>query len=85
MGRCNTRIPNSLGLIACLLSIAATSAWSLPVYSEEGAVPTYSDQIQPILIKYCTGCHNADDREGDFSLETFADLEQGLKAAEGDL
>lgn len=79
MGRCNTRIRNGLGLIACLLSLAATSAWSLPIYAKEGAVPTYSDQVQPILIKYCTGCHNADDREGDFSLETFADLEQGLE------
>lgn len=40
-------------------------------------VPDYATQIAPIFRKYCTGCHNADDRDGDLSLESFADMQQG--------
>jgi WD40 repeat protein len=39
--------------------------------------PDYSKQIAPIFRKYCTSCHNADDRDGDLSLESFADLQKG--------
>ncbi len=39
--------------------------------------PDYNKQIAPLLNKYCAGCHNAEDREGDFSLETFAQLQEG--------
>lgn len=41
----------------------------------------YSEQIAPLLTKYCGGCHNDDDSEGDFSLETYAGLQRGT--AEG--
>ncbi len=41
----------------------------------------YSKQIAPLLTKYCGGCHNDDDSEGDFSLETYAALQRGT--AEG--
>lgn len=37
----------------------------------------YSQHIAPLLKKYCIGCHNPDDRNGDLSLESFADLQQG--------
>jgi WD40 repeat protein len=47
--------------------------------AEDDAGVNFADHIQPILTKYCSGCHNNDDREGDFSLETFADLTQGLE------
>ncbi len=41
------------------------------------AGPDYQRQIEPILTKFCAGCHNAQDREGDLSVESFADLQQG--------
>jgi WD40 repeat protein len=37
----------------------------------------YERDIAPILRTYCAGCHNDADREGDFSLETFAALRTG--------
>ncbi len=39
--------------------------------------PDYAKQVAPILTKYCAGCHNADDREGELSVESYADLQQG--------
>lgn len=44
--------------------------------------PDYSKQIQPLLTKYCTSCHNNDDREGKLSLESYdALLKGGAKGA----
>jgi len=37
----------------------------------------YTTQIAPILTKYCVSCHNQADHEGEFSVETFGDLQQG--------
>ena len=37
----------------------------------------YSAQIAPVFKKYCAGCHNDDDREGKFSLESYAALQRG--------
>ena len=33
--------------------------------------PDYTKDITPILRKYCAGCHNAEDRDGKFSVESF--------------
>ncbi|MDA1015402.1 MAG: hypothetical protein O3A00_13245, partial [Planctomycetota bacterium] len=41
--------------------------------------PDFNRQIAPLLKKYCVGCHNADDREGKLSLESFGDLQRGGK------
>ena len=38
--------------------------------------PSYSEQVQPFLTKYCVRCHNTDTTKGGVSLETFADLQQ---------
>ncbi len=48
-----------------------------------GAEPTVADetvayeQVAPIFKKYCVGCHNLDDHEGELSLESFADIQKG--------
>jgi len=39
--------------------------------------PGYSAQIRPLLVKYCTGCHNNDDLEGELSLESFVAMQKG--------
>jgi Planctomycete cytochrome C/WD domain, G-beta repeat len=39
--------------------------------------PVFERDIAPILRSYCAGCHNDRDAEGDFSLETFAQLQKG--------
>ncbi|MCB1232985.1 MAG: hypothetical protein KDN19_22260, partial [Verrucomicrobiae bacterium] len=37
----------------------------------------YHADIAPLLRQYCAGCHNDDDFEGDFSVERYADIEEG--------
>ncbi len=56
-------------LIACLLPVCTTSATSRNWL--------YERDIAPILRTYCAGCHNDADREGEFSVETFASLNKG--------
>ncbi len=41
------------------------------------AAPDFHTDIAPLLRDYCLGCHNAQDKEGDLSLDTFADLIRG--------
>ena len=48
--------------------------------AREQLVPKFTSDVAPVLNKYCTGCHNADDMEGDLSLESFADLQKGVEA-----
>jgi mono/diheme cytochrome c family protein len=63
-----------LCLTACFVSAAFFGAAAL---AEDPAPPDYSKQIAPLFRKHCTACHNADDREGKLSLETFAELKKG--------
>lgn len=48
-----------------------------PCSADAPVPPDFTKEVAPIFAKYCAGCHNADDREGDLSLESFADLQQG--------
>ena len=41
------------------------------------ATPDFHADIAPLLRDYCLGCHNPQDKEGDLSLDTFADLMRG--------
>lgn len=42
-------------------------------------VVDYEKDVAPLMRKYCAGCHNDKDLEGDFSLESFASLQKGIK------
>jgi hypothetical protein len=48
-----------------------------PADGQQRPAPDYASQIAPIFKKYCAGCHNDGDREGDFSLESYAALQKG--------
>ena len=37
----------------------------------------FHKDVAPILREYCAGCHNDDDLEGEFSVETFRSLMKG--------
>jgi sugar lactone lactonase YvrE len=54
-----------------------SSLLSLLLPSLTLAAPDFHTDIAPLLRDYCAGCHNADDREGDLSVETFAELMRG--------
>ncbi|MBI1315031.1 hypothetical protein GC176_27385 [bacterium] len=63
----------------CLLITVALMLLVSPfaAAAEKPAGPDYSRDVAPLLRKHCAGCHNADDREGGLSVETFADLLNG--------
>lgn len=37
----------------------------------------YTQQIKPLLTKYCVGCHDGEDSEGELSLSSFEDMLKG--------
>ncbi|RLS55397.1 MAG: hypothetical protein DWH91_09610 [Planctomycetota bacterium] len=41
------------------------------------APPEFSRDVAPLLQKYCAGCHNGMEREGDLSVESFDELQKG--------
>lgn len=54
--------------------------WTVFAAAADGeAVPQYTTEIAPLLAKYCVGCHNTEDREGGLSVESYSDLQVGLK------
>lgn len=57
-------------LLLCLLPLQAGA---------ETSAPDYQADVAPILKKYCAGCHNDGDRDGDFSLESYASLQNGTE------
>ena len=60
----------SLSLIAALGVSTLAAA--------DGVAPVdYHGDVAPLLRQYCAGCHNDEDFEGDFSVEYFADVEEG--------
>jgi len=60
--------------------LAAAFLTAAPALAADGpASPDYEAQVAPILQKYCAGCHNDEDREGEFSLESFASLQKGTE------
>ncbi len=46
-------------------------------HAADAAPPDFVRDIAPIFAKYCAGCHNGTDREGELSLESFAEMEKG--------
>ena len=58
------------------------ACWSVFVFSLAGFAravdgPDFKKEVAPILTKYCTGCHNDQDKEGKLSLQSYASLLKG--------
>lgn len=45
--------------------------------ADDTAPPDFARDVAPILTKYCAGCHNGTDKEGELSFDSFADLQKG--------
>jgi hypothetical protein len=58
-----------VALVACSIAFAEPSANAEPV--------DYARHVAPLLRKYCSACHNADDREGGLVLDSYAALLKG--------
>lgn len=50
---------------------------------DQKPVISYEADVAPILQKYCVGCHNDADKEGNFSAESYASLNQGTAKGPG--
>jgi hypothetical protein len=66
----------SASIVAGMKRLSSLAGLVLVTASALGAV-SYEREVAPILRTYCAGCHNDVDREGEFSVETFAALAQG--------
>ncbi|MBA3314699.1 MAG: hypothetical protein M3552_11130 [Planctomycetota bacterium] len=64
--------------IALLQCLAVPFVWAVAA-SASAAPPDFAKDVQPLLTKYCAGCHNAADAadNGAFSLDNFTALMKG--------
>ncbi|MDG2185076.1 MAG: PA14 domain-containing protein [Mariniblastus sp.] len=53
---------------------------TLPAFT---AADDFHRNVAPILRQYCAGCHNDNDRDGDFSVETYRSLIKGGDSGSG--
>jgi len=60
-----------------ILALAVLFAAVPAVRAEDAPAPDYAAQVAPIFTKYCGGCHNDEEREGEFSLESYPALLKG--------
>ncbi len=63
--------------ISRLMILAIVVAASSALGADTGSPPDYATRVAPLFKKYCVGCHNDEDREGKFSLESYASLQRG--------
>ncbi|HVX14028.1 MAG TPA: c-type cytochrome domain-containing protein [Pirellulales bacterium] len=56
---------------------AAVAFLGLATIVRADGPPDYNQQIAPIFRQYCAGCHNAQDAEGGFVLESYESLLKG--------
>lgn len=83
------RSPRFLVRAVALLALSGSiGVFSGILHAETPAKPAvnpvevdYQNSVQPIFSRYCTGCHNAREPEGELSLESYADIQKG--GAEG--
>lgn len=71
-------MPRRLWLTIRVVQAAVLLATSAPATEPGPGSPDFR-AIAPILTKYCVGCHNDADREGQLSLQSYEGLRQGGK------
>ncbi|HIF31853.1 MAG TPA: hypothetical protein EYQ75_09340 [Planctomycetaceae bacterium] len=70
----------SLVMMAVIVGFApapAPDALAETEKKEQVLDPRYREDVQPLLTKYCVGCHNPEDAEGKLSLEDYTQLIRG--------
>lgn len=63
-------------MIVSLAICLPVCGWSDAVAAQED-VADYASSVAPLLQKYCTACHGADEPESDLDLSSFAGLSRG--------
>lgn len=60
-----------------LLGLLAMVGWAKNVKALDEQVPSFADEIAPVLVSQCLACHNARTAKGRFSVETYQSLMRG--------
>lgn len=71
-----TTLCKLVGMVVLVCSSPIGSA-TMSVGAEAESEPSFIRDVQPLLRKYCGGCHNEADKEGDFSVASFDALLKG--------
>lgn len=63
------------------LRIVVVLVLGIMIHTGQAAEPavSFEQDVAPLMRRYCAGCHNDRDREGNFSLESYASLQKGIK------
>ncbi|MEZ6119045.1 MAG: c-type cytochrome domain-containing protein [Pirellulaceae bacterium] len=64
----------------CLLLIvagAACSAFAQAERTDDSLVPDFQSDVAPIFTKYCAGCHNQDEVNGEFIITSWEAIQAG--------
>ena len=61
----------------CWVAVLASDAAVAEVQQSLLATPDYATQIGPLLTKYCGGCHQGEEAEGQLSMESYDQLLRG--------
>ena len=73
------RLPHKIAIAVCLVPMFFNAS-ELAI----GQQVDFEKQIHPVLKKYCGGCHNQADMEGDFSVDSYESLMDGEAVEAGD-
>src|SRR5262245_30953015 len=63
--------------VALFIAGWLASSAALSRAAEPAAVPDFNEKVSPIFQKYCVGCHNEKDKEGQLVLEKYASVLAG--------
>jgi len=64
-------------LSSSILTFGILTLWISSALADSTRVD-YGQQVAPLFKKYCAGCHNDADKEGNFSLDSFSSLQAGI-------
>ena len=56
---------------------AFTLTFAISAFAVATHAADYQQDVAPLLAKYCAGCHNNNDREGELSLQDFGGIQRG--------
>ncbi len=78
---CRSVLRNSFPILITIGYLSAATCLGQQVASGTlDARVDYAKQVQPLLTKYCSGCHNDDDAEADVQLHSLEALQIADKA-----
>ncbi|MEI6527363.1 MAG: c-type cytochrome domain-containing protein, partial [Planctomycetota bacterium] len=64
-------------LLFCAWTLLMAGLNPSPAIAQSPIDNPYGSEIQPILVKYCVGCHNENDHESNLKLHSLASIRSG--------